>query len=281
MRPHVRHYSTTRFIAAASERQLQTYFTPIRAVVRYRGGGQGGQWGIRKSKQSGRYAHTRGTREVRGATWSPNPALTHELPTSHDCARASTRNGQRAHTLHSAYYGQIARTWRRGGAHTRRARAHIVGRCAAATRQPRTTGQSQGGRARHQKIGRSPTRDTSHYGRAGGRPVGRRAVRRVGLSAQSGDPRERRSRIRREGNYESVIKSRKRSQPTSLCQKSVVTSTVLVRRAGTRCYTPTLVSRVCVEASRGARHFEVAHATRATLRRSLLAASARTGRARA
>lgn len=42
-------------------------------------------------------------------------------------------------------------------------------------------------------------------------------------------------------------------------------------------YTPTLVSRVCVEASRGARHFEVAHATRATLRRSLLAASARTG----
>ena len=124
MRPHVRHYSTTRFIAAASERQLQTYFTPIRAVVRYRGGGQGGQWGIRKSKQSGRYAHTRGTREVRGATWSPNPALTHELPTSHDCARASTRNGQRAHTLHSAYYGQIARTWRRGGAHTRRARAH-------------------------------------------------------------------------------------------------------------------------------------------------------------
>ena len=78
MRPHVRHYSTTRFIAAASERQLQTYFTPIRAVVRYRGGGQGGQWGIRKSKQSGRYAHTRGTREVRGATWSPNPRATHE-----------------------------------------------------------------------------------------------------------------------------------------------------------------------------------------------------------
>ena len=46
-------------------------------------------------------------------------------------------------------------------------------------------------------------------------------------------------------------------------------------------YTPTLVSRVCVEASQGARQFEVAHATRATLRRSLLAASARTGRARA
>ena len=121
-------------------------------------------------------------REVRGATWSPNPALTHELPTSHDCARASTRNGQRAHTLHSAYYGQIARTWRRGGAHTRRARAHIVGRCAAATRQPRTTGQSQGGRARHQKIGRSPTRDTSHYGRAGGRR--RRASRRPARRAQ-------------------------------------------------------------------------------------------------
>ena len=171
-----------------------------------------------------------------------------------------------------------AKSRARGGgvAHTPAALGPIVGRCAAATRQPRTTGQSQGGRARHQKIGRSPTRDTSHYGRAGGR---RRASRRPARRAQCSvrGIRARESRRRREGNYESVIKSRKRSQPTSLCQKSVVTSTVLVRRAGTRCYTPTLVSRVCVEASRGARHFEVAHATRATLRRSLLAASARTG----
>lgn len=70
-----------------------------------------------------RAADTR-TREVHERCVELRGALTHELPTSHDCARASTRNGQRAHTLHSAYYGQIARTWRRGGAHTRRARAH-------------------------------------------------------------------------------------------------------------------------------------------------------------
>lgn len=54
-------------------------------------------------------------------------------------------------------------------AHTPAALGPIVGRCAAASRQPRTTGQSQGGRVGQEERGRSPTRDTSHYGRVGGR----------------------------------------------------------------------------------------------------------------
>ena len=236
MRPHVRHYSTTRFIAAASERQLQTYFTPIRAVVRYRGGGQGGQWGIRKSKQSGRYAHTRGTREVRGATWSPNPRATHE-PRLRARIHAQRPKGPHvAQCLLRPNRAHVEAGWR---THPPRSGPSLV-----VARQPleapatdHGTISITGRQAQGSKKGRSPIRDTSHYGRVGGR-----------------------------------------SQPTSfVCVKKVWSPHRTVLLLVNSIYTPTLVSRLCVEASQGARQFEVAHATRATLRRSLLAASARTG----
>ena len=236
MRPHVRHYSTTRFIAAASERQLQTYFTPIRAVVRYRGGGQGGQWGIRKSKQSGRYAHTRGTREVRGATWSSNPRATHE-PRLRARIHAQRPKGPHvAQCLLRPNRAHVEAGWR---THPPRSGPSLV-----VARQPLEAPATDHG-------------TISITGRQG------KAVRKAGppyatrvITAGWGG----------EANRRLSFVSKK-------CGHLITVLLPLVNSI----YTPTLVSRVCVEASQGARQFEVAHATRATLRRSLLAASARTG----
>ena len=134
------------------------------------------QWGIGKSK-SGRYAYDTRTR----GEWC------------HDCARASTRNGQRGPRLsptHAAqcFYGRGAKS-RVLGAHNAPARGANDGRCAAATVYGTVL---RGATSRDRPV---PTRQRQRE-----RPCSH------GLDAselRSGERRELRMRIKGEQNRES------------------------------------------------------------------------------